>query len=211
MKMTYSRVTDVNANMRNDDEVKTCRCQGHCGLKLIKQPSYINETTDLTGTIKAFRVTVAGKATKDKKWFCSRCLEYGTTVDNRKAVASLNTKRNGIYNYAVIKFGTKSSKQPDDIKAWLISGSYTLLENTWRTMTVQSPIFSGCSSISKKLKNASEKFNLYITDFVIYDKDLGTHYNITMRNGDNKAYTEAIRLFNENKIEKLEAWLEEHN
>jgi hypothetical protein len=78
-------------------------------------------------------------------------------------------------------------------------------------MTVQSPIFSGCSSISKKLKNASEKFNLYITDFVIYDKDLGTHYNITMKNGDNKAYTEAIRLFNENKIEKLEAWLEEHN
>jgi hypothetical protein len=211
MKMTYSRVTDVNANMRNDDEVKTCRCQGHCGLKLIKQPSYINETTDLTGTIKAFRVTVAGKATKDKKWFCSRCLEYGTTVDNRNSVASLNTKRNGIYNYAVIKFGTKSSKQPDDIKAWLISGSYTLLENTWRTMTVQSPIFSGCSSISKKLKNASEKFNLYITDFVIYDKDLGTHYNITMKNGDNKAYTEAIRLFNENKIEKLEAWLEEHN
>jgi hypothetical protein len=211
MKMTYSRITDVNANMRNDDEVKTCRCQGHCGLKLIKQPSYINETTDLTGTIKAFRVTVAGKATKDKKWFCSRCLEYGTTVDNRNSVASLNTKRNGIYNYAVIKFGTKSSKQPDDIKAWLISGSYTLLENTWRTMTVQSPIFSGCSSISKKLKNASEKFNLYITDFVIYDKDLGTHYNITMKNGDNKAYTEAIRLFNENKIEKLEAWLEEHN
>jgi hypothetical protein len=211
MKMTYSRVTDVNANMRNDDEVKTCRCQGHCGLKLIKQPSYINETTDLTGTIKAFRVTVAGKATKDKKWFCSRCLEYGTTVDNRNSVASLNTKRNGIYNYAVIKFGTKSSKQPDDIKAWLISGSYTLLENTWRTMTVQSPIFSGCSSISKKLKNASEKFNLYITDFVIYDKDLGTHYNITMKNGDNKAYTEAIRLFNENKIEKLEAWIEEHN
>jgi hypothetical protein len=196
--------------MRNDDEVKTCRCQGHCGLKLIKQPSYINETTDLTGTIKAFRVTVAGKATKDKKWFCSRCLEYVTTVDNRNSVASLNTKRNGIYNYAVIKFGTKSSKQPDDIKAWLISGSYTLLENTWRTMTVQSPIFSGCSSISKKLKNASEKFNLYITDFVIYDKDLGTHYNITMRNGDNKAYTEAIRLFNENKIEKLEAWIEEH-
>jgi hypothetical protein len=211
MKMIYSRVTDVNANMRNDDEVKTCRCQGHCGLKLIKQPSYINETTDLTGTIKAFRVTVAGKATKDKKWFCSRCLEYGTTVDNRNSVASLNTKRNGIYNYAVIKFGTKSSKQPDDIKAWLISGSYTLLENTWRTMTVQSPIFSGCSSISKKLKNASEKFNLYITDFVIYDKNLGTHYNITMKNGDNKAYTEAIRLFNENKIEKLEAWLEEHN
>jgi hypothetical protein len=211
MKMIYSRVTDVNANMRNDDEVKTCRCQGHCGLKLIKQPSYINETTDLTGTIKAFRVTVAGKATKNKKWFCSRCLEYGTTVDNRNSVASLNTKRNGIYNYAVIKFGTKSSKQPDDIKAWLISGSYTLLENTWRTMTVQSPIFSGCSSISKKLKNASEKFNLYITDFVIYDKDLGTHYNITMKNGDNKAYTEAIRLFNENKIEKLEAWLEEHN
>jgi hypothetical protein len=209
--MIYSRVTDVNANMRNDDDVKTCRCQGHCGLKLIKQPSYINETTDLTGTIKAFRVTVAGKATKDKKWFCSRCLEYGTTVDNRNSVASLNTKRNGIYNYAVIKFGTKSSKQPDDIKAWLISGSYTLLENTWRTMTVQSPMFSGCSSISKKLKNASEKFNLYITDFVIYDKNLGTHYNITMKNGDNKAYTEAIRLFNENKIEKLEAWLEEHN
>jgi hypothetical protein len=32
-----------------------------------------------------------------------------------------------------------------------------------------------------------------------------------MKNGDNKAYTEAIRLFNENKIEKLEAWIEEHN
>jgi hypothetical protein len=211
MKMTYSRVTDVNANMRNDDEVKTCRCQGHCGLKLIKQPSYINETTDLTGTIKAFRVTVAGKATKDKKWFCSRCLEYGTTVDNRNSVASLNTKRNGIYNYAVIKFGTKSSKQPDDIKAWLISGSYTLLENTWRTMTVQSPIFSGCSSISKKLKNASEKFNLYITEFVIYNKETGDSYNITMKKASNADYTEAIRLFNSNKIEKLEKWIEEHN
>jgi hypothetical protein len=204
-------MTDVNANMRNNDEVKTCRCQGHCGLKLIKQPKYVKMTTDLTGKIKAYRVAVAGKATDDGKWMCERCLEYGTTVDNRSAVASLNTKHNGIYNYAVIKFGTKSSKQPNDIKAWLISGSYTLLENTWRTMTVQSPIFSGCSSISKKLKNASEKFNLYITEFVIYNKETGDSYNITMKKASNADYTEAIRLFNSNKIEKLEKWIEEHN
>ena len=209
--MNYARITDVNANMRNNDEVKTCRCQGHCGIQLIKQPEYVKETTDLTGKIKAYRVTVAGKATNDKKWFCERCLEYATSIDNRNAVASLNTKRNGIYNYAVIKFGTKSSKQPDDIKAWLVSGSYTLLENTWRTMTVQSPIFSGCSSISKKLKNASEKFNLYITEFVIYDKDTNESYDITMKSANNADYTEAIRLFNAKKFSKLDDFIEAHN
>ena len=209
--MNYAKITDVNLNMRNNDDVKTCRCQGHCGLKLIRRPSYINETTDITGTIKAYRVTVAGKATSDKKWFCERCLEYATSIDNRNAVASLNEKHNGIYNYAVIKFGTKSSKQPDDIKAWLVSGSYTLLENTLRTMTVQSPIFSGCSSISKKLKNASDKFNLYIAEFVIYNKETGDNYNITMKKADNADYTEAIRLFNKGNIEKLESFIKEHN
>jgi hypothetical protein len=44
--MSYGRITDVNANMRNNDEVKTCRCQGHCGIQLIKQPEYIKETKD---------------------------------------------------------------------------------------------------------------------------------------------------------------------
>jgi hypothetical protein len=67
------------------------------------------------------------------------------------------------------------------------------------------------SSISKKLFNAVKKFNLNIRGFEILNINDNTSYDISMKNATNKDYTEAVRLFNADKINKLEAWLKSHN
>jgi hypothetical protein len=140
------------------------------------------------------------------------CYKEIMNTDNTRVFNSSAVRKNGIVNQAVITISTNRSDTRDNIITYFITNGYTYVDtNDKCIITLESHLFSGMSSISKKLFNAVKKFNLNIKGFEILNINDNTSYDISMKNATNKDYTEAVRLFNADKINKLEAWLEAHN
>jgi hypothetical protein len=140
------------------------------------------------------------------------CYLKKMTVNNTKVFGSSAVRSNGIVNQAILTITMNSDAVRDNLISYFVTNGYTYSDgNEKRTIELISHKFSGMSSISKKLFNAKKKYNFTIKEFVIVNLNDDTSYNITMKNADNKDYTEAVRRFNDKKFNKLDMWLEEHN
>ncbi len=180
-------------------------------MQSIKETNGVYNTCNLCGGIiksddKFVRMTVYGRSETRK---ChTDCYSKYVFVDNSEIFNSTKVRKNGIVNRVKISF-----KCADLIafKAYAISCGYTYIRSNQTAVTLISPKFSGCSSISKFLKKADEKFGIKIASFTVYNLNDNTEAVITMKSGINTDYTEAIRLFNKNKSEKLAELLKEKN
>lgn len=156
---------------------------------------------------KYVKMTVYGRSETRKVHV--DCVRKYLAVDNTEIFNSTKVRKNGVINFA------KISIKADDItalKAYMVSCGYTYVRANQTTATFISPKFSGCSSVSKLLKIAPNKCSGFeVRNFEIYDvSDMRTEV-ITMVHGINTDYTEAIRLFNSKKLEKLSELLKEKN
>ena len=159
---------------------------------------------------KMVYMDVADRSEKRKVHF--HCFKEKMEVDNTDILNSSKIRSNGIVNRVHVTITFNSDSIRDNFISYFVTGSWTYADgNEKRTIELISHKFSGMSSISKKLFNAKKKYNFTIKDFVIVNLNDDTSYNITMRNGDNKDYTEAVRRFNDKKFSKLDAWIEVHN
>jgi hypothetical protein len=135
-------------------------------------------------------------------------------VDNTGVFNSSKIRKNGITNRAKLSISIEGKTKPevDDLKAYMISCGYTYTNQNPQSVTFLSPMFSGCSSVSKLLKVAPNKIEGFkVVGFRISNVSDGNMKNITMKTASNKEYTEAIRLFNKGKFEKLDAFIKEYN
>lgn len=142
------------------------------------------------------------------------CYRKYMEVDNTSIFNSSAVRKNGITNRAKLSISIegKTKSEVDEIKAYMISAGYTYTNQNPQSVTFLSPMFSGCSSISKLLKVAPNKIKDFrVVGFRISNVNDGNMKNITMKNASNKEYTEAIRLFNKGKFEKLEVFMKEFN
>jgi hypothetical protein len=142
------------------------------------------------------------------------CYRKYMQVDNTNVFNSSAVRKNGITNRAKLSISIEGKTKPevDELKAYMITCGYTYTNQTPQSATFLSPMFSGCSSISKLLKVAPKKIKGFrVAGFRISNVNDGNMKNITMKNASNKEYTEAIRLFNKGKFEKLDAFMKEYN
>ena len=142
------------------------------------------------------------------------CYRKYMEVDNTSIFNSSKVRKNGITNRAKISISIESKTKPEieEIKAYMVSAGYTYTNQNPQSVTFLSPMFSGCSSISKLLKVAPNKIESFrVAGFYISNVNDGNMKNITMKKASNKEYTEAIRLFNKGKIEKLDSFMKEFN
>jgi hypothetical protein len=140
------------------------------------------------------------------------CYLKKMTVNNTKVFGSSAVRSNGIINQAVLTITMNSDAVRDNLISYFVTNGYTYSDgNEKRTIQLITHEFSGMSSISKKLFNAVKKFNFNIKGFEIINLNDGTSYDISMKSAKNTDYTEAVRLFNAKKFEKLQAWLEARN
>ena len=152
------------------------------------------------------RMTVYGRS-ETRKCHTS-CYSKYVFVDNSEIFNSTKVRRNGIINRVKISF---KCNDLIGFKAYAISCGYTYIRSNQTAVTLISPKFSGCSSVSKFLKKADEKFGIKIVGFTVYNLNDNSEAVITMTKGINIDYTEAIRLFNSNKMEKLFNLVKEKN
>jgi hypothetical protein len=158
------------------------------------------------------RMTVYGRS--EGRLVHCECYRKYMEVDNTGVFNSSKIRKNGITNRAKLSISIEGKTKPevDDLKAYMISCGYTYTNQNPQSVTFLSPMFSGCSSVSKLLKVAPNKIEGFrVVGFRISNVNDGNMKNITMRNASNKEYTEAIRLFNKGKFEKLDAFIKEYN
>jgi hypothetical protein len=158
------------------------------------------------------RMTVYGRS--EGRLVHCECYHKYMEVDNTNIFNSSAVRKNGIINRAKLSISIEGKTKPeiDEIKAYMISAGYTYTNQNPQSATFLSPMFSGCSSISKLLKVAPNKIKGFrVAGFRISNVSIGDMKNITMKNASNKEYTEAIRLFNKGKFEKLDAFMKEYN
>jgi hypothetical protein len=153
------------------------------------------------------KMTVFGRSEK-RNVHCT-CINKYTEVDNTKAFVSTKVRKNGIINFAKISV---SADNTAELKSYLISAGYTYIRANQNAITFLSPRFSGFSSLSKMIFNATKRIEGFtIKNVDIYNADNMNTANVFMKYGKNTDYTIAGRYFNEGKIEKLSAFLKEMN
>ena len=158
------------------------------------------------------RMTVYGRS--EGRLVHCECYRKYMEVDNTSIFNSSKVRKNGITNRAKLSISIEGKTKPEieEIKAYMVSAGYTYTNQNPQSVTFLSPMFSGCSSISKLLKVAPNKIeNFRVAGFYISNVNDGNMKNITMKKASNKEYTEAIRLFNKGKIEKLDSFMKEFN
>ena len=158
------------------------------------------------------RMTVYGRS--EGRLVHCECYHKYMEVDNTSIFNSSAVRKNGITNRAKLSISIegKTKSDVDEIKAYMISAGYTYTNQNPQSATFLSPMFSGCSSISKLLKVAPNKIKGFrVAGFYISNVSIGDMKNITMKKATNKEYTEAIRLFNKGKFEKLDTFIKEFN
>jgi hypothetical protein len=139
------------------------------------------------------------------------CFTKYLQVDNTEILNSTKVRKNGIINRVKL---TISSSDISNLKTYMVTSGFTYVRANQYGATFISYQFSGCSSISKWMKNCFTKFSyLQVKNYVIYNVNHNDveECNITMKYGVNTDYTEAIRLYNANKASKLFALLDEMN
>lgn len=153
------------------------------------------------------KMTVFGRSEK-RNVHCT-CINKYTEVDNTKTFVSTKVRKNGVINFAKISV---SADNTAELKAYLISAGYTYIRANQNAITFLSPRFSGFSSLSKMIYNATKRIDGFIIRNVdIYNASTMTSANVFMKYGKNTDYTIAGRLFNEGKTEKLADFLKEMN
>ena len=153
------------------------------------------------------KMTVFGRSEK-RNVHCT-CINKYTQVDNTKAFVSTKVRKNGIINFAKISV---SADNIPELKAYLISAGYTYVRANQNGCTFLSPRFSGFSSLSKMIFNATKRIEGFtIRNVDMYNADTMNTVNVFMKYGKNTDYTVAGRYFNEGKIEKLNSFLKEMN
>ena len=180
-------------------------------MQSIKETDGLYNTCNLCGGViqpddKFVRMTVYGRS-ETRKCHCE-CFKKYMQVDNTEIFNSTKVRKNGIINRAKISFKCDNLIA---FKAYAISCGYTYIRANQTSVTLVSPKFSGCSSVSKFLKKADEKFGIKIASCIVYNLNDNTEAGITMKSGINTDYTEAIRLFNAKKFAKLDEFIEAHN
>lgn len=177
----------------------------------MKVTNGLYNTCNLCGDIvkaddRYMRMTVYGRS-ETRKCHCE-CFKRYMQVDNTEIFNSTKIRKNGIVNRIKISL---SADDMTALKGYMISSGYTYIRANQTSVCFMSPKFSGCSSISKMLKKATEKFNIKVVGCTVYNLNDNTEAVITMKSGINTDYTEAVRLFNKNKSEKLAELLKEKN
>ena len=153
------------------------------------------------------KMTVFGRSEK-RNVHCA-CINKYTEVDNTKTFVSTKVRKNGIINFAKISV---SANNTAELKAYLISAGYTYIRANQNAITFLSPRFSGFSSLSKMMFNATKRIEGFtIRNVDMYNADNMNTANVFMKYGKNTDYTIAGRYFNEGKIEKLNNFLKEMN
>ena len=153
------------------------------------------------------KMTVFGRSEK-RNVHCT-CINKYTEVDNTKTFVSTKVRKNGIINFAKISV---SANNTAELKAYLISAGYTYIRANQNAITFLSPRFSGFSSLSKMIFNATKRIDGFtIRNVDMYNADNMNTVNVFMKYGKNTDYTVAGRYFNEGKIEKLNSFLKEMN
>ena len=158
------------------------------------------------------RMTVYGRS--EGRLVHCECYHKYMEVDNTGVFNSSKVRKNGITNRVKLSISIEGKTKPevDEIKAYMISCGYTYTNQNPQSATFLSPMFSGCSSISKLLKVAPNKIKGFkVAGFHVSNVSIGDMKNITMKKASNKEYSEAIRLFNKGKFEKLDAFMKEYN
>jgi hypothetical protein len=137
------------------------------------------------------------------------CIRKYTAVDNTNIFVSTKVRKNGVINFAKISV---SANNVSELKAYLISAGYTYVRANQNGCTFLSPRFSGFSSLSKMIFNATKRIDGFtIRNVDMYNATTMTSANVFMKFGKNTDYTIAGRLFNEGKTEKLVDFLKEMN
>jgi hypothetical protein len=153
------------------------------------------------------KMTVFGRSEK-RNVHCT-CINKYTEVDNTNTFVSTKVRKNGVINFAKISVSANNSAE---IKAYLISAGYTYIRANQNAITFLSPRFSGFSSLSKMIFNATKKIDGFtIRNVDIYNASTMNTANVFMKFGKNTDYTIAGRYFNEGKTEKLISFLKEMN
>jgi hypothetical protein len=153
------------------------------------------------------KMTVFGRSEK-RNIHCT-CINKYIQVDNTNTFVSTKVRKNGVINFAKISV---SANNTAELKAYLISAGYTYIRANQNAITFLSPRFSGFSSLSKMIFNATKRIEGFtIKNVDIYNADNMNTANVFMKYGKNTDYTIAGRYFNEGKIEKLSAFLKEMN
>jgi hypothetical protein len=141
------------------------------------------------------------------------CYRKYIEVDNTEIFNSSKIRKNGIINRAKISISIENKKTDiNELKAYMISCGYTYINQNPTSVTFLSPMFSGCSSVSKLLKVAGNKIKCFkVVGFHISNINDGNMENITMKNATNKEYTEAIRRFNKGNMARLKEYIKAYN
>jgi hypothetical protein len=153
------------------------------------------------------KMTVFGRSEK-RNVHCT-CINKYIQVDNTKTFVSTKVRKNGIINFAKISVNADNVAE---LKSYLISAGYTYVRANQNGCTFLSPRFSGFSSLSKMIFNATKRIEGFtIKNVDLYNADNMNTVNVFMKYGKNTDYTIAGRYFNEGKIEKLNNFLKELN